>query len=245
MRELTYRNQKATGTRRADYPVPVAKTPDVEKQGRLAQIRQTYSLTKRIDPAIRWILPLSFVGTLALFALLGWAFVSWQLGIFMGLPFALLIAMYLFGRRAERAAYGSIEGQPGAAVASLNALRKGWFTTPFVEVTKNQDGVHRVIGRPGVILVAEAPASRAKPLLATARARAQRFAGDVPIHEVICGEGGVSLIKLNRTIMKLPNALRPAEVTELRRRMDAAQKGPSLPIPRGPMPKGMRMPRPK
>ena len=225
--------------------MPVAKKPKSEKQGRLAQIRQTYTMTKRIDPAIRWILPLTFVGTLAAFALIGLAFGQWQFGVFMGLPFAFLIAMFLFGKRAERAAYGSIEGQPGAAVASLNTLRKGWFTTPFVEVTKNQDGVHRVIGRPGVILVAEAPASRAKPLLATARAKAQRFAGDAPIHEIICGEGGVSLLKLNRAVMKLPAALRPAEVTELRRRMDAAQKGPSLAIPHGPMPKGMRMPRPK
>jgi hypothetical protein len=234
-----------TTDRSEHYPVPVAKTPEIEKQGRLAQIRQTFTMTKRIDPAIRWILPLTFVGTLAVFALLGFLLVTWQFGVFMGLPFGLLITMFLFGKRAERAAYGSIEGQPGAAVASLNSLRKGWFTTPFVEVSKNQDGVHRVIGRPGVILVAEAPASRAKPLLANARAKAQRFAGDAPIHEIICGEGGVSLLKLNRAVMKLPAALRPAEVTELRRRMDAAQKGPSLPIPRGPMPKGMRMPRPR
>ena len=223
--------------------MPVAKTPDVEKQGRLAQIRQTYSMTKGIDPAIRWILPLTFVATIAVFALLCWKPLSWQLGVFMGLPFAVLITMYLFGRRAERAAYGSIEGQPGAAVAVLNSLRKGWYTTPFVEVTKQQDGVHRVVGPVGVVLVAEAPASRAKALLANARAKAQRAAGEAPVHEIVCGEGGVSLLKLNRAITKLPRALRPAEVRELRLRMDAMQKGPSLPIPRGPMPKGMRVPR--
>ena len=151
--------------------------------------------------------------------------------------------MYVFGKRAERAAYSSIEGQTGAAVAALNALRSGWFTTPFIEVTKQQDAVHRVVGRPGIVLVAEAPAQRAPELLKTARAKMQRYASDVPIHEVICGDGGVPLIKLNRTIMKLPRALRPAEVTELRRKLDAVQKGPSLPIPRGPMPKGMRVPR--
>lgn len=221
----------------------MAKTPEIEKQGRLSQVRQTYRLTKRMDPAIQWMLPLAFIGTLAVFGLLGLALVSWQLGVFFGVPVALLLVMWLFGSRAERAAYASIAGQPGAAVAALNSLRKGWYTTPFIEVTKNQDGVHRVIGRPGVILVAEAPASRAKPILATARAKMQRFAGDAPIHEVICGEGGVELVKLNRTIMRLPRALRPAEVNELRRKLDAVQKGPSLPIPRGPMPKGMRMPR--
>lgn len=225
--------------------MPVAKTTDAEKQGRISQIRQTYRMTKGIDPAIRWILPVTFVGTIAGFALLGALLLSWQYGVILGLPVAALITMYLFGKRAERAAYGSIEGQPGAAVAALNALRKGWFTTPFVEISKQQDGVHRVVGPVGVVLVAEAPASRAKALLATARARTQRAAGDAPIHEVICGEGGVPLLKLNRTIMKLPRALRPAEVRELRLRLDAMQKGPSLPIPRGPMPKGMRMPRPR
>ena len=224
----------------------MAKTPKPEKQGRIAQIRQTFKLTRKQDPSILWLLPLSFIGTLALFVLVAeFALGFWQYGVILGLPFALLVALYLFGNRAEHAAYGSIEGQPGAAAAALNSLRKGWFTTPFVEVTRNQDAVHRVVGRPGIILVAEAPEVRAKALLATARARTARFAGDVPIHEVICGEGGVKLTKLNRTVMKFPRVLRPAEVTELRRKLDAAQKGPSLPIPRGPMPKGMRMPHPK
>ena len=224
----------------------MAKNSAVEKQGRIAQIRQTFTMTRRVDPSITWLLPLTFFGTLAVFLLFAHFVLGlWAYGVLLGLPISLLLTMWLFGSRAERAAYGSIQGQPGAAAAALNALRKGWFTTPFVEVTKNQDAVHRVIGRPGIILVAEAPADRAKALLATARSKTARFAGDTPIHEIVCGEGGVSLMKLNRAIMKLPRALSPAEVTELRRKMDAVQKGPSLPIPRGPMPKGMRMPRPK
>lgn len=211
--------------------------------GRIAQIRQTYRLTKSVDPAIRWIIPVSFLATLAVFAVGGAVFGSLWIALVLGVPFAMLVSMYIFGRRAETAAYSSIAGQPGAAVAALNTLRAGWFTTPFIEVTKQQDGVHRVVGRPGIVLVAEAPAARAPELLKTARAKMQRYASDVPIHEIICGDGGVPLVKLNRTIMKLPRVLRPAEVTELRRKLDAVQKGPSLPIPRGPLPKGMRVPR--
>lgn len=223
----------------------MAKSAPADQNGRISQIRQTYRLTKKADPAIRWILPITFVGTLAVFALAGVLLQSWLLAVALGIPFALLATLYLFGRRAETAAYTSIAGQPGAAAAVLNSLRKGWFTTPFIEVTKQQDGVHRVVGRPGIILVAEAPASRAPELLKMARSKIQRFASDVPVHEIVCGEGGVPLKKLNRTVMKLPRALRPAEVTELRRKLDAVQKGPSLPIPRGPMPKGMRVPRPR
>lgn len=216
-----------------------------QQPGRIAQIRQTYRLTKTTDPAIRWIIPVSFLITLGAFLLAGYLLGQLVFAAAIAIPFAMLVSMYIFGRRAERAAYASIEGQPGAAVAALNALRKGWFTTPFIEVTRNQDAVHRVIGRPGIILVAEAPATRAPELLKTARAKIQRYASDVPVHEIICGQGGVPLIKLNRAVMKLPRTLRPAEVTELRRKLDAVQKGPSLPIPRGPMPKGMRVPRPR
>lgn len=222
----------------------VAKN-EAPANGRIAQIRQTYRLTKDRDPAIRWILPVTLLGALAVFVVLGLVLGSLLIGIALGLPTATLITMYIFGKRAENAAYASIAGQPGAAVAALNALRKGWFTTPFIEVTKQQDGVHRVVGRPGIILVAEAPASRAPELLKMAKAKIQRYASDVPVHEIVCGEGGVPLVKLNRTIMKLPRSLRPAEVTELRRKLDAVQKGPSLPIPRGPLPKGMRVPRPR
>jgi len=214
-----------------------------QKIGRIAQLRQTYRLTKTSDPAIRWIIPVSFLVTLGLFLLVGYLLGTLVFSAIIAVPFSMLVSMYIFGRRAERAAYASIEGQPGAAVAALNSLRKGWFTTPFIEVTKNQDAVHRVIGRPGIVLVAEAPASRAPELLKTARAKIQRYASDVPVHEIVCGDGGVPLIKLNRTVMKLPRTLRPGEVTELRRKLDAVQKGPSLPIPRGPMPKGMRVPR--
>ncbi len=223
----------------------MAKNPAAT--GRIAQIRQTYSLTRRVDPSIQWLLPLTFLGTLFVFAMLAAILLGgvWQYGVILGIPFAILGSTWLFGSRAEKAAYASIADQPGAAAAALNSLRKGWYVTPFIEVTKQQDAVHRVVGRPGVILVAEAPASRAAAVLATARARTTRFAGEAPIHEIVCGEGGVPLAKLNRAVMKLPRMLPASEVTELRRRLDAAQKGPTLPIPRGPLPKGMRVPRVK
>ena len=81
-------------------------------------------------------------------------------GGLVGVSTGMLLAALILGRRAERAAYSQIEGQPGAAAAVLNSLGKGWFVTPAVAVTKNQDIVHRVIGRPGVILVGEGVGSR-------------------------------------------------------------------------------------
>jgi len=157
---------------------------------------------------------------------------------------ALLAATVVFGRRAERAAYAQIEGQPGAAAAALGSLRSGWFTTPAVAVTKNQDIVHRVVGKPGVILVSEGPGTRVMGLLANERKRTARWAPDIPIHEIESGDepGQVPLRKLNRAVMKLPRALSAGEVTALRKRLEAVST-PSMPIPKGPLPKGAKIPK--
>ena len=66
------------------------------------------------------------------------------------------------------------------------------------------------------------------------------------MHEILVGDGDgqVPLRKLSRTVMKLPRALRPAEVTDLNFRLKALdnQRG-QLPIPKGPLPKNARMPK--
>lgn len=219
--------------------------PEQPKRGRIRQMREAYKITKSVQPLIGWFLLALFLGVLAIFVIIGLVLNSPIYFLIIGIPFALLTVVIVFSRKAEAAAYAQIEGQPGAAAAALQTLRSGWFVTPAVSVTKNQDIVHRVVGRPGVVLVAEAPASRAGTLLANERKRTARFVPDMPIHEIVMGngEGQVPLRKLQRKVMKLPRALRPAEVTELRKRLDALTTTP-LPIPKGPMPKNGRVPRP-
>jgi hypothetical protein len=218
--------------------------PTAPPKGRLAQIRETYRLTRTADPAIGWILLGIFVAVLAVFVIIGLLTKTLWFWVIIGLPFAVLAMAFIFGRRAETAAYSQVEGQLGAAASVLNALRSGWFVTPAVGMTKNQDFVHRVIGRPGVVLVSEGPASRAANLLANEKKRHARFVGEVPIYEIQAGddEGQVPLRKLQATVMKLPRNLKPAEVTALRKRLDALTSTP-LPIPKGPLPKGTKIPR--
>lgn len=223
----------------------MSNTAAEPKRGRIAQIIEAYRITKRTRPLIGLIMLGCIVGALAVSIGLGLWLGSLVLWIIFGLLLGILIAVFLFGRIAEAAAYEQIEGQPGAAASALNSLRSGWFVTPAVAVTKNQDLVHRVVGRPGIVLVAEAPASRAANLLAIERKRTARYAPDIPIHEFIVGndEGQVPLRKIQRRVMRLPRVLRPAEVTTLRKRLDALTAAP-VPIPKGPLPKGGRMPRP-
>jgi hypothetical protein len=153
-----------------------------------------------------------------------------------------LAAAFVFGKKAEKAAYGSVEGTPGAAVQVIKTLRTGFFVTPAVEVNKAQELVHRVVCRAGVVLIVEARPGAS--IAATAKQKTARWVGETPITEVFVGTGTgqVSLVNLNKHLRKLPKVLRPAEVTDLRRKLDAVAGG-SLPIPKGPMPKGMRMPR--
>ena len=122
---------------------------------------------------------------------------------------ALLATTFYFGKIAESAAYSSIDGQVGAAASVLNALRGAWIVTPAVGVDKNQNMVHRVVGRPGIILVGEG--SRPGLLVIEQRKAHARYAQGVPIHEIIVGENDVTISNLQKTVKKLGKSLRPAE----------------------------------
>ena len=217
-----------------------ARTPEPTKQKWYVQLRETYNFTKAQVPGVGIKMLALFLGVFAVIIGIGFATgYPLVLGIF-GFGAALLTTTFVFGKIAEKAAYASIDGQMGAAASVLNTLRGGWFTTPAVGVDKNQNLVHRVVGRPGIILVGEG--SRPGALLAEQRKAHQRIVPGVTIHEIIVSEGGLSLTELNKTVRKFKKTLRPAEVTELRRRVDAMPKN-ILPIPKGPMPQGRKIPR--
>ena len=140
---------------------------------------------------------------------------------FLFLPLAIitgsLAAMIIFGRRAQGSAYRQVEGQPGAAAWVLEGMRGDWRVTSGVAGTQQIDAVHRVLGRPGVILVAEGVPARVRGLLAQEKKKVARVVGDTPIYDIIVGddEGQVPLRKLSAHVMKLPRNLTAAEVNAL------------------------------
>jgi hypothetical protein len=218
-----------------------AKPP---KQSRTAQIRAAYTMTRKVDPMVGWVTFatgfLVLAVTLAIGFLIGHPVYLGLIGLMLGF----LAATIVFGRRAERAAFRQVEGQPGAAAAALNMLRRGWTVTPAVAVTRNQDVVHRAVGRPGVVLVGEGSPSRVGTLLATEKRKVARFVPDVPIYDVQAGSeaGQIPLRKLNGHLMKLPRNLKTYQVAEVNRRLKALGTT-NLPIPKGPMPRNARMPK--
>jgi hypothetical protein len=150
-----------------------------------------------------------------------------------GLLFALLGALAVFNRRASKAQFAAIEGQPGAAAAVLQSLRGQWFVTPAVAVNAKQDMVHRVVGRCGIVLVGEGAPQRVKGLLAKERKRMQRAVGEVNVTTLVVGEreNETPLRKLQVTLTKLPRDLKKGEVPKLERKLKPLDR--DLPIPKG------------
>jgi hypothetical protein len=220
--------------------------PTEKKQGTLRRLFSAYKLTKEYDKRIGLICLAAFlVGALVLGGLF-WFLVHPLAGVIVGVPSGLLAALIVFGRRAEKAAYARVEGQPGAAAAALGVLRRGWQVQQAVAVTKNQDLVHRVVGRPGVILIGEGNGPRVRHLLGVEKKRHARVVGDAPIYDIVAGDGpdDVPVRKLSKHVMKLPRKIRPADVTDLLQRLKALDAmRPQLPIPKGPMPTSMKQAR--
>jgi hypothetical protein len=221
--------------------------PNNQKQGRLKQLAQSYRITKESDKRIGLILLGTFVvaGALAylLLMLLPGGLV---IDIITAVLIGLLATLIVFGRRAQRAAYAQIEGQPGAAAAALGMLRRGWKTDPAVAFNKQQDIVHRVVGPPGIVLVGEGNPNRLRTLLANERRRHERVVAETPIHEVICGDPAtipeaVPVSKLSRHVTKLGRRIKPAEMTDVLARLKALDANRSnVPLPKGPIPANLK-----
>ena len=211
------------------------------KTPRFKTIRDAYAVTKSVKPWIGIVLIATFLVVLAIGITLGIIFNHPVYGGFVTIPVAVLAAMFLFTRVAGTAAYANIEGQIGAGASVLMAIRKGWTTTPAVAVNRQQDMVHRSVGRAGIVLTGEGGFA-VRQMIQDEKKKAERFAPGVPITEIIVGdgEGQVSIRKLQKHVAKLPKKLSAHQMREVRARLKAVG-GLSMPIPKGPMPKGIKI----
>jgi hypothetical protein len=220
-----------------------------QPKGRLRQITQAYRITKQHDPnlflrLLLWFLLVGGIVAVVELLIFGQSTLDIVLAVVLGLLSGLLAVLVVLGRRAEHAAYQQIEGQPGAAAGAMQMLQRGWDIKPAVGFTRNQDLVHRAIGRPGIVLIGEGNAARVRQLLGTERTKHQRIAGDeVPIHEVVVGDGDgeVPLRKLIKHLKKMKKQITPAQQTALMQKVKALDAmRPPAPMPRGPMPTSVK-----
>jgi len=206
---------------------------------RIKQIGTAFRYTAQRD---KWFVPLVAVAAAVplvasiVSVLLG---ASW-IWIAVGVSLALIAAMLVLNLRVNNAMMNEAEGKPGAAAAILQTMRGDWKITPAVQVTTQQDFVHRVIGRPGVVLVAEGSPGRIKSLLGQEKKRLSRVVGETPIYDFTVGEDGdnVSIRKLRNVLTKLPKNITAKQVNALDKRLTALGARPQM--PKGPIPKNMR-----
>jgi hypothetical protein len=248
------RGPKDAGRGRSSGATASGKAPKLDKKGQpkvgrlkklrgqAGMIKQAYTLTRKNDPKLPWIMLIAFVVVAGLIELVGILLGSPFLFIPLGVIAGGLAALVLFGRRAQGSAYRQVEGQPGAAAWVLEGMRGDWRVTSGVAGTAQLDAVHRVLGRPGVILVAEGVPGRVRSLLAQEKKKVARIVGDTPIYDIVVGddEGQIPLRKLSSHVMKLPRNLTSAEVNSLGRRL-SAMGGGRMPVPGGPLPGGKQM----
>ena len=202
---------------------------------------QVFQMTRRYDSNIVWILVLAFVIpvliSLALALLIpGSNVFTLVLWIVAGVLAGILAMLIILGRRAEKAAYSQIDGQPGAVGAVLrSSLKRGWVGSemPVAVNGKTQDAVYRAVGRGGVVLISEGPRTRTARMLDEEKRKIVRIGGNVGVTVISVGpdEDAVPLHRLARRLTRIKPTLTKAEVLAVNNRLNSM--GTKLPIPKG------------
>lgn len=224
------------------------KTNQPKKPNVFKQLFSVYKVTAKSDPNAVWfaILALLIGVALGLTAAIilsdnnGFTFAIWT---FTGSLMGLLSAMIVMSRRAERVAYGQIEGQAGAVGAVLTqVLKRGWSGSehPVAVNAKTRDLVYRAIGPGGVVLIGEGSRARVSALLEDEKRKINRAVPGAPVIFVfVCGdETSTPLHKLGSSMYRLKKAMNRSEVSAVTKRLAAL--GTNLPIPKGIDPNRMR-----
>ena len=219
----------------------MARIKKKKAPGRLAQMWQVFQMTRRHDANIVWFMLLSVVGPTAVGVIVG-VLVSQGnvftliMAILIGILIGVLLGLIVLGRRAERAAYSQIEGQPGAVGAVIkSALRRGWLSTeqPVAINPKTQDAIYRAVGRGGVVLIAEGPITRTQRLADDERRKTSKVVPNVPITVINVGQDAdsIKLHKLGWRMARIKAVLTKSEVSVVNNRLQSLAT--NVPIPKG------------
>lgn len=213
-----------------------------------------FKMTRKYDKRAIWYMLAGLIvpivaGLLLAFLLPGNNVLSVILYIIAGVLGGVLLVLIILGRRAERAAYSQIEGQPGAVGAVLkNSVRRGWQASemPINVSPRTQDAVYRAVGRGGIALIGEGPRSRTQRMLEDERRTVARVLPNVPVTFLYVGPDTDStpLYKLAGQLRQIKRALRKGEIMAVSNRLESLKR-PPIGIPKGMDPNRVRAPRPR
>ena len=210
------------------------------KKGRIKQIVEVYKYTQEVDRStLPWMIG-AIAGAIALGVLVSALVLDspWY-GIFMGLAIGILIAMMILARKAERAAFGRIKGQPGAALAAMQSIRRGWNVDdePVQIDPRSQKMLFRASGRAGIAVVAEDSSGISMKLLEKERRSIRRVLqhDNVPVHQIVVGDGEdeVPLHKLPTYMQRMKKQLTKDEAAQVTKRLNALRRSLRQSIPKG------------
>ena len=111
---------------------------------------------------------------------------------------------------------------------------------------RTQDAVYRAVGRGGIILIGEGPATRTQRMIDDERRKISKILPNVPITVVQVGPDpdSVPLHRIPSRLRSFKKVLRKPEVIAVANRLNSLGKG-GLPIPKGVDPYKVRAPRPR
>ena len=221
--------------------------------GRFSQIWQIWKLTAETDKTAVPLALAGGVGAIALSLVLGFVGGGSTIGLIvwsvLGLVAGAVTFSAILSRKAEKVAFGRIEGQPGAVGAILGTvLKRGWSGSeePVSVNAKTQDLVYRLSGRGGIVIIAEGHRSSVSRLVEEEKRRLGNIASGVPTTVLwVCNdEHSVKLRQIGPTIFKLKRVVKSAELGEINKRLSTMRL--NVPVPKGIDPtrvKGMSKPR--
>jgi hypothetical protein len=208
--------------------------------GRIRQMIEVFKRTREQDPQLVWWMLAAGLGALVASLILGIVLNSWWMYGLLGLFLGVTAALWVLLVRAKKANYRRYHGQPGSAEVALSELNtKKWTSEMAIAMDKSLNLVHRTVGPAGIVLIGEGESAKGKQLLATEARRHEQVAYGVPVTSIMMGDGDgqVPLERLHKAIVKLPKALQPFQMAEVKQRLKALDAiRPKVPIPKGPMP---------
>ncbi len=230
----------AKGSAKTTKNAAKTSTDGQKKPGRFKQIIEVFKYTQEMDRSTLPMMLLATAASIAVGLLVTWlVFNSPWYGVFMGLMVGLLIAMLILARKAERAAFARIKGQPGAALAAMQSIRRGWNVEdePVQIDPRSQKMLFRASGRSGVAIVAEDSSAISMRLLEKERRAIRRVLqhDSVPVHQIVVGDGDgeVPLHKLPSYMQRMKKPLTKSEGAAVSQRLNVLHRSLRQSMPKG------------
>ena len=220
----------------------MAKNKSSKEPGQISQIVMVLRRTIELDRNNLWIIlgsVLAVFGTGTAFTVALFSAGNWITGILLVILTVLstfIVFSLVLSRRAEKAAYGSWEGQLGAVGAVIQTvLRRNWRGSeqPIAVNPRSRDAVYRIVGPAGIVLIGEGHQNGSQLLVDAERKKLNKITPGVPVHTIYVTDSAhaVKLADVRKAIAKFPKALKRNEIKVVAARLAAL--GVNLPIPKG------------